>query len=96
MANGYSVILSTGTCSLGYVLVLPFYDMSANSTQEYYRSLCKKNDKLPTYNKVSDIEWHSQTLASVLGVTLWFYLINISHFGCNYETISATTGNFFF
>lgn len=32
------------------------------------------------WNKDSEMEWHSQTLASVLGVTFWFCLVNISHF----------------
>ena len=43
------------------------------------------------WNKDSEMEWHSQTLASVLGMTFWFCLVNISHFSSDYEKISATT-----
>lgn len=45
------------TCSMGYVLLLPSGGMSNLSIQEYHRSPCKKNDKLPVLKqRLSKIE----------------------------------------
>ena len=53
--------------------------------------LIRKMTNCLFWNKDSMMGWHRQTLVSVLGVTFWFCLVNISHLSSDQGTVFAST-----